>query len=364
MITVNRERVDNLSGSVYLGRNTDGNRCYGRIDKLAWVMDLSDDSENAVLSGRLAGLRAGGNYIVRCRPAGKGECSGLYRSVVEIRLKSKSSHHPLMLVIYFAPTNTVRGSVRMEMSPQHYSAEQITGLFIWLGRKGRLGKYLYRGLRQAWVTSIHYALDVKGMKLHDYLIGLAKVHDGEFYDLHGEQEGLRLGSATLVASVYAKVHSPSLSVEERYASPKITLEEAQFERFLRLELRLQPGRQQLKLSQMTSMASLVSRLMFWRREVLQDRWLDPDFAQRLVLMSVPRARATFEPATSLNGRLVSTAPKAARKRVDKVMANYRVALFDSAAIWDQLPVILAKLGLLAQPQYWIYRNRVKWRGSR
>ncbi|WP_337221809.1 hypothetical protein [Escherichia coli] len=46
------------------------------------------------------------------------------------------------------------------------------------------------------------------------------------------------------------------------------------------------------------------------------------------------------------------------------MANYRAALFDSAAIWDQLPVILAKLGLLAQPQYWIYRNRVKWRGSR
>lgn len=71
MITVNRERVDNLSETVYLGRNTDGNRCYGRIDKLAWVMDLSDDSENAVLSGRLAGLRAGVNHIVRCCPAGK-----------------------------------------------------------------------------------------------------------------------------------------------------------------------------------------------------------------------------------------------------------------------------------------------------
>lgn len=104
--------------------------------------------------------------------------------------------------------------------------------------------------------------------------------------------------------------------------------------------------------------------MFWRREVLQDRRLDPDFAQRLALMSVPRARATFEPARSLNGHRVSATPKAARKRVDKVMANYRAALFDSAAIWDQLPVILAKLGLLAQPQYWIYRNRVKWRGSR
>ena len=39
------------------------------------------------------------------------------------------------------------------------------------------------------------------------------------------------GSATLVALLHAKVHSPSLSVEERYASPKITLEEAQFERF-------------------------------------------------------------------------------------------------------------------------------------
>ncbi|HCB24575.1 MAG TPA: hypothetical protein DEP74_07210, partial [Citrobacter freundii] len=92
--------------------------------------------------------------------------------------------------------------------------------------------------------------------------------------------------------------------------------------------------------------------------------LDPDFAQRLALRSVPRARATFEPARSLNSRLASTTPKAARKRVDRVMVNYRVTLFDSAVIWDQLPAILAKLGLLAQPQYWIYRNRVKWLESR
>lgn len=360
MITVNRERVDNLSGSVYLGRNADGNRCYARIDKLAVVTDLFDAGENAVLRERLAGLRTDGCYTVRCRPAGKGECSGLYRSVVELRLGSKPGHHPLMLAIYFAPANTVRGAVRMEMSPQHYSAEQITALFIWLGRKGRLGKYLYRALRQAWVTSIHYALDVKGMKLHDYLVGLTKVHDGEFYDLHGEQEGLRLGSTHLVAAIYAKVHVPSLNTEARYASPKLTLEETQYARFLRLELRLQPGRQQLKLAHLASMACLVSRLVFWRREMLLDHRLDPDFVQRLALMPVPRARATFEPARMLNGRKVSPTPEAARKRVDKAMADYRVTLFDARAIGEQLPAVLSTLGLLAQPQYWVYRHRVKW----
>lgn len=46
------------------------------------------------------------------------------------------------------------------------------------------------------------------------------------------------------------------------------------------------------------------------------------------------------------------------------MKEYRVALFDAEAIWDQLPPVLAKLGILAQPQYWGYGNRQKWLESR
>lgn len=123
------------------------------------------------------------------------------------------------------------------------------------------------------MTTIHYALDVVGMQFHDYLIGLKNAW-GEYYDLHGPEEGLRLGLSTLVASVYAKVNAPSLSVEERYAAALLTLEESQLEHFLRLELRFSPGKQKLMLRNLSHMTNLVSRLAFWHRDMLEDKGLD------------------------------------------------------------------------------------------
>lgn len=69
--------------------------------------------------------------------------------------------------------------------------------------------------------------------------------------------------------------------------------------------------------------------MFWRREVLRDRRLDPDFAAAGV--DAARARATFPRESEWLQSQCN--PKGCQKRVDKVMANYRAALFDSAAIW-------------------------------
>jgi len=356
----NRERVDDLTNTVLLGCNSAGNPEYGHIDKLACVTDLFDQQQNEELVNRLFALQSGDHYKVRRRPAGKDECKGLYRSVVEIRLADKPAHHPLLLAIHYVPTSKKRGVMRMELSPQHYTADQITDIFIWLGRKGRLGKHLYRGLRNAWVTTIHYALDVVGMKLHDYLISLSKVHDGEFHDLHGEQEGLRLGSTTLVASVYAKLNVPELSVDERYAMAQLMLEKYQFERFLRLELRFSPGKQKLMLGKLSQMENLVSRLAFYDREIMKDSKLEPDFAKCLMKMPVPHARATFSPANVLNGKVVSPTRKAALKRVTNVMKKHRVMLFDAEVIWQKLPLVIQKLGILDQPQYWSYRNRIKW----
>ena len=167
----NRERVTSLTDKVPLGVNGAGQSMYGGVDKLAWVTDMHDWKKNLVLKQRLLGLVSGDDYLIEVRPAGRDECDGHYRQVVEIRLKGTTRNHPILLVIHFDPTSRQRGFQRMEFSPQHYSSQRITDLFVWLGRKGRIGKFLYRGLRNAWVTTIHYALDVVGMKLHDYFIG-------------------------------------------------------------------------------------------------------------------------------------------------------------------------------------------------
>ncbi|MGT3214587.1 hypothetical protein [Yersinia enterocolitica] len=361
----NRERVTSLRGKVPLGVNSAGQSVCGGLDKLAWVTDMHGWKKNLELKQRLLGLVSGGDYLIKVRPAGKDECGGHYRSVVEIRLEGKTRKHPIMLVIYFDPTSDKRGFQRTEISPQHYSSEQITDLFVWLGKEGRIGKYLYWGLRNAWITTIHYALDVVGMKLHDYLIGLACVRRGKFNDLHGEQEGLRLGSRTVVASIYEKVDAPEISTEKRYEQALLTLEEKQFRRFLRLELRLSPGKQKLMLSNLLKMDNLVSKLAFYDRNALIDPGLEPDFARLLCeYVPYPVARADYKPSEMLNGKRVSPTKDAADKRVDKLMKQYLIELFDSESIWTLLPLVVEKLGILAQPQYWQFEHRQKWLQSR
>ena len=357
--TYDRKRVDSLKNAVRLMRNSTGNLCYGHIDKMSWVTDLGS-VQNKVLIERLNDLKSGSGYLIKCRPAGKKGCDDLYRSVVEIRLADKSTAHPVLMMIYFSPKRKNLGVMRMEFSPQHYTPVQITELFLWLGNDDRLGEVLYQGLRKAWVTTIHYALDVVGMQFHDYLFGLKKMHGGEYYDLHGPEEGLRLGSSTLVASAYAKVNAPSLSVEERYAAALLTLEESQLEHFLRLELRFSPGKQKLMLRNLSHITNLVSRLVIYHRDMLEDKGLDPDFVRLLGEMPIPAARAKFKPASKLNGKAVSTTKEAANKRVDKCMKKYRVPLFDAEAIWDRLPLVLETLGILAQPQHWELKHRQKW----
>ncbi|MFZ4214750.1 hypothetical protein ACOZB2_25495 [Pantoea endophytica] len=219
----NRERVTSLLGKFPLGMNGAGQPIFGGLDKLACVTDMHGSKKNLELKQRLLGLTSGGDYLIKVRPAGKDECGGHYRWAVEIRLKGKSRKHPILLVIHFDPTGGQRGFQRMELSPQHYSSKQITDLFVWLGRKGRIGKYLYCGLRNAWITTIHYALDVVGMKIHDYLIGLASVRRGKFHDLHGGQEGLRLGSTSIVVSIYEKADAPDISTEKRYEQALLIL---------------------------------------------------------------------------------------------------------------------------------------------
>ncbi|OWF68631.1 hypothetical protein B4901_12205 [Yersinia frederiksenii] len=319
---VSKQRVDTLRHSVSMGSTSLGQPMYARVDKLALVSELGADGNKALFARLFASRsRSSSPYSVRCHKAVKGECGDLYQSVAEIRIRDKPKGHPAVLMIYFKPTSkqhggkqgiTQRGVVRMELSPQHYTADELTQLLLWLGKKGRLGKYLYRVLKRAWITRVDYALDIVDMQLNDFYISLERTSTGEVYDSDNGMEGMRIGSpkSTLYVAGYEKVDVSDLSDEERYQVTLVELEYKQYREFLRLELRLSPEKGELPLRKVNRMVNLPSRLAFYSKQLREDKRLDPALASLLDKgMSIPQAWRKHVPSSVVNGESVSTAKK-------------------------------------------------------
>lgn len=370
---VSKQRLDNLRHSVSMGSTSFGQPMYARVDKLALVSELGADG-NEILFDRLFALKSRfrSPYRIKSHKAVKGECGDLYLNVAEIRIKDKPKGHPAALMIYFKPTSkqhggkqgiTQRGAIRMELSPQHYSADELTQLLLWLGKEERLGEYLYHTLEKAWITRIDYALDIVDMRLDDFYISLARASTGEVYDSDNDMEGMRIGSpkSTLYVAGYEKVDVSDLSDEERYQATLVELEYKQYREFLRLELRLSPEKGELPLKQVNEMMNLPSRLAFYNKQLREDKRLDPALASLLDKgMSIPHAWRKHVPSSVVNGESVSTAKKQAKKRFNRLLVKYEVELFDAEALWDKLPEVIERLGILGKPQYWKHKNRIKW----
>lgn len=367
---VSKERVDNLRHSVSMGSTSLGHPMHARLDKLALVSELGADGNKALFARLFALKRCFGlPYSVEYHKAAKDECGNLYQSVVKIRIRDKG--HSPALMIFFKPTSkqhggkqgiTQRGAIRMELSPQHYSADELTQLLRWLGKKGRLGKYLYRVLKKAWITRVDYALDIVGMRLCDFYISLARAGTGEVYDSDNGMEGMRIGSpkSTLYVAGYEKVDVSDLSDEERYQATLVELEYKQYREFLRLEMRLSPEKGELPLRQVNRMMNSPSRLAFYSKQLREDKRLDPALANLLDKgMSIPQAWRKHVPSSVVNGESVSTAKKQAKKRFNRLLVKYEVELFDAEALWDKLPEVIERLGILGKPQYWKHKNRIK-----
>ncbi len=369
---VSKERVDNLRHSVSMGSTSLGHPMHARVDKLALVSELGADGNKALFVRLFASKsRSSSPYSVRCHKAAKGECGDLYQSVAEIRIRDKPKGYPAALMIYFKPTSkqhggkqgiTQRGVIRMELSPQHYSADELTQLLLWLGKEERLGEYLYHTLEKAWITRVDYALDIVDMQLNDFYISLERTSTGEVYDSDNGMEGMRIGSpkSTLYVAGYEKVDVSDLSDEERHQATLVELEYKQYREFLRLELRLSPEKGELPLRQVNRMVNLPSRLAFYSKQLREDKRLDPALASLLDKgMSIPQAWRKHAPSSVVNGESVSTAKKQAKKRFNRLLVKYEVELFDAEALWDKLPEVIERLGILGKPQCWKYEKSHK-----
>src|SRR5699024_9897111 len=136
-----------------------------------------------------------------------------------------------------------RGAVRFEFSPQHFTVDDINKLVLYLGKKNRLGKYLYKILKSAWVTRIDYALDIYVMLLSDYHSGFKGACCGERYSSEEEFEGQGVGSnrSEYHVACYEKLDVgddlDSLSDGDIQLITANWREIQNYRRFLRLEVR-------------------------------------------------------------------------------------------------------------------------------
>jgi predicted transcriptional regulator YheO len=98
-----------------------GHEIYSRLDKLAFVSDLSEE-DNEVLFKRLGEMKTTQVYSIKNRKTSKRECGELYHRALEIRLTSKPQGHPVALVIHYRPRQSSEGKLRMLL---------IVAQFVW-----------------------------------------------------------------------------------------------------------------------------------------------------------------------------------------------------------------------------------------
>lgn len=62
----------------------------------------------------------------------------------------------------------------------------------------------------------------------------------------------------------------------------------------------------------------------------------------------------------INGKSVSPDKKQAYKRFSRLLVRYEVELFDAEALWDNLPEVIKRLGILGKSALWQLDIRKKW----
>ncbi|MCS3434034.1 hypothetical protein [Klebsiella sp. BIGb0407] len=359
-------RLDNLGLSIPINDQSGNHPMTHRFDKLSVVGNV-ENIHLEDLYDMLRRLKSDDFYCIR---HGKTTCQHIkelycYQVVINSRINKKQ-----VLVIYYKPTKKDfkaangyegRGAIRLEISPQHFLAEDITKLIVYLGKKNRLGKHIYQFMKKAWITRIDYALDIYSMRLSDCHIGFKASRDGKHYPNNGELQGLRLGSPE---SEYHMACYEKLDVGDDLESLKALDDEKlemiisnwcdnkDYRQFLRLEVRYKPKGKKLLLRELHNLHNLLERIQFYRKP-LMIKGLDLNYEELLSRLTLPELRIYIQDTNPYNA-------KSLLKQLDNSLKNNRVDVFNKDEIWCGLHLLIGKLGILGKPQYWGAENRKKW----
>lgn len=364
-MTISKVQLDNLNKSILASKVNDNYQMKHRFDKLSMVGNIQDNELTAFYN-RLNQLKSDEHYIVNRGVSKDENIKSLYFHQVSIISRYKKKQ---VLVINYMPTEMDlkktpmykgRGEIRMEVSPQHYSTEEMTQLFVHLGKKKRLGKYLYQLLKEAWITRIDYALDIYGMRLSDYHIGYLAARSGKHYSNEGELQGQKLGShkSEHHLSCYEKldvgddlVSLNDLPDEELQIEIANWHDIQHYRQFLRLEVRYKPRMKRLMLWNLHSLHNLLERVQFYKKPLLAKKG-DLEWEALLSGRTLPELRQFIKG--------ISPDKLALLKRLGHRLKSNQVDIFNKDDLWCDLHLLVDQLGILGKPHYWQLKHRQKW----
>ncbi|EKN3395252.1 hypothetical protein RSF21_003620 [Yersinia enterocolitica] len=328
-----------LCHSLNVGKNTKKQRLKMRADKLSVVSCFNNAVEIKKTYKKLETMNHDRNKKYRVSYI-RNKSESPYRKALLIRGKKKKS--PMLLRIDYAPINKNTGGIRLDFRPQHMTPQKIDHLLSWIDH--RLDGIFYQLLERAWITQIDVALDIYNCKLDDYLWGLDRAGKTAYFDKENGLPGLRIGSCRSLLHIlfYGKVNARSggkLVYRERTKFININFDE--YQQFLRIEARYRPNAtptskkgNALKLADLLEMRNPFERLRVYSKN-LGDELLEKGF-----LCTLPHA-----PSIAEMKRYMLAAMQCSRlpRKVDRLIAEYEIELFDKHTVWTQWSRCVAQL---------------------
>lgn len=335
---LNKRNID-FCYSLDVGKTTKDKQLKMRTDKLCVVSRFDNDAEMNETYVSLESMNHAKSKKYRVQYIRTNE-EKPYRKALLIRGKKKNS--PVLLRIDYSPINRNTGGIRLDFRPQHMTPQKIDHLLSWINRQ--LGEICYQLLARAWITQIDVALDVYNCKLDDYIWGLERSGKTAYFNKEDGLPGIRIGSyrSLLHFLCYGKIDANSgrkLVFQERAKFININFDE--YQQFLRIEARYRPNATPtskngnvLMLAHILEMRNPFERLRVYSKD-LGDALLD-----RRYLYALPNA-----PSIAEMKRYMMDAMQCSRlpRKVDRLIAEYEIELFDKHTVWMQWSRCVAQL---------------------
>lgn len=335
---LNKRNID-FCCSLDIGMNTRDQKLKMRVDKLCVVSQFDENNQMNITYAKLKRMshKEFKQYRVQYIRNKDGKP---YRKAVLIRGKKRYS--PVLLRIDYSPINRNTGGIRLDFRPQHMASTKIDHLLSWMNR--RLGGIFYQLLARAWVTQIDVALDIYDCKLDDYIWGLDRSGKTKYFNKEHGLPGIRVGSyrSFLHFLCYGKVDATSgrkLVFRERAKFININFDE--YHKFLRIESRFRPGAKPtskkgsaLMLAHILEMKNPFERLKVYSKE------LGNELLSRQYLYALPNAPSI---ARMKHYMLEDMHCSRLPRKVDRLIAEYEIDLFDKHTVWTQWSRCVAQL---------------------
>lgn len=325
--------------SLDIGMNTRDQKLKIRVDKLSVVSQFDENTEMKKTYSNLETLNHDKKRKYRVSYIPTKERNPYHKALL-IRGKKKKS--PVLLRIDYIPKSRNTGEIRLDFRPQHLASKKIDHLLSWLDRQ--LGEIFYQLLGRAWITQIDVALDVYKCKLDDYIWGLERSGKTAYFDKEDGLPGLRVGSCRSLLHIlcYGKVDANSgrkLIFRERAKFININFDE--YQQFLRIEARYRPNAKPtskkdnvLMLAHLSEMRNPFERLRVYSKD------LGDELLVRGFLCMLPHA-----PSIAEMKRYMLATMQCSRlpRKVDRLIAEYEIELFDKRTVWEQWSRCVAQL---------------------